>query len=391
MYLYSSYRQFLYNFCLIFIISSLQLFAQQKNVALDTLRFYDSSHHWYDIFDEDRVIDPLPNRPRYKKTDFKKIADNILQYQKNNGGWAKNFDMQAILTDEQIEALKNDKDNLNTTFDNGATHSQLTYLAEVYNLTSEEKYKESFLKGMEFVLEAQYDNGGWPQFYPDTSGYRKYITFNDNAMTGVMNMLQNIVQNDSTYQFIDDGLRTRIEKAYNKGLDVILKCQIVDNGVKTAWCQQHDNVTLKPQDARTFEKPSICNLESAEITNFLMHIQNPDTKVLDAVNSAVDWFRDSEIHGIRVKRIQAEEKEFLYHKSNFDRIVVEDESAPRIWARFYELGTHRPIFVGRDGIVKYSMKEIDRDRRTGYGWYTYDPETVLIMYPDWKEKYASEK
>ena len=30
------------------------------------------------------------------------------------------------------------------------------------------------------LLEAQYDNGGWPQYHPRATGYHKHITFNDN-------------------------------------------------------------------------------------------------------------------------------------------------------------------------------------------------------------------
>ena len=37
-----------------------------------------------------------------------------------------------------------------------------------------------------------------------------------------------------------------------------------------------------------------------------------------------------------------------------DRVVVKDPEGS-IWARFYEIGSNRPIFVGRDGVVKYSV------------------------------------
>jgi len=353
----------------------------------DLSRFEDSAGHWYRIFDEDKVIQPLPEKPRYKKSQVTRIADNILLFQKNNGGWPKNYDMKAVLSDEQIVALKNSKNAINTTFDNGATHSQLTYLAEAFTLTQDERYKNAFLKGMEFVLEAQYINGGWPQFYPDTSGYRKYITFNDLAMVGIMNMLQEIVYCYPQYDFIGENLRMRINQAYQIGIECIINCQIVDNGEKTAWCQQHDNIDFSPRGARAYEKASICNQESAEITKLLMAIQNPDRKVINAIENAVKWFRKSEIHGIRVDWIESTEETFLYHSSKYDRIVVNDSTAQGIWPRFSELGTHKPIFCSRDGKVYYTMAEIDRDRRTGYGWYTYEPENVLSLYPSWKEKY----
>jgi len=351
----------------------------------DTSRFADSARHWYRIFDEKRVIEPLEDQKRYDDSDITKIADNILLFQKENGGWPKNYDMQAVLTDDQIQAVIQSKQETNTTFDNGATHSQLTYLAEVYTTTDDEKYKNAFLKGLNFVLQAQYDNGGWPQFYPDTSGYRKHITFNDNAMIGIMEMFQKIVEHDADYQFIDQTLTKRVHQAYQKGIDCILKCQIVDNGKKTAWCQQHDHMDLAPQDARTFEKASICNQESSEIVIFLMSIQNPSKDVTEAIESALAWFRESEIHGIRVKWIESTEEQFIYHKTRYDKIIVEDSDAPPIWTRFYELGTHRPIFCGRDGIVHYTMAEIDRDRRTGYGWYNYAPAEVYAAYKKWQK------
>jgi PelA/Pel-15E family pectate lyase len=175
---------------------------------------------------------------------------------------------------------------------------------------------------------------------------------------------------------------------YEKGVDCILKCQIEENGKKTAWCQQHDHLDFSPQDARTFEKASICNGESAELTKFLMNIEDPDNRIIESIESAVKWFKDSELHGIRIKWIESTEVKFVYHKTRYDRVLVEDSTAPRIWARFYELATQRPIFCGRDGIVRYSMAEIDRDRRTGYSWYHYAPEEVYALYGQWRKKWT---
>lgn len=109
--------------------------------SVDTNGFMDSSHHWYDIADEDHVISALPDQQRYQKRDVAKIADNILLYQKTNGGWPKNYDMLAILTEVQRQAVRAAENNLNTTFDNGAPHSQVDYLAKAYSIVKEEKYK----------------------------------------------------------------------------------------------------------------------------------------------------------------------------------------------------------------------------------------------------------
>src|SRR5215813_2403517 len=104
------------------LFSGSLLFAQKNKPAdfntIDTAIFQDASHHWYDLYEKDRVIQPKGPQPRYKATDLAAVADNILLYQKNNGGWPKNYDILAILTPEQKDSLTNDKPVLNTTFDN---------------------------------------------------------------------------------------------------------------------------------------------------------------------------------------------------------------------------------------------------------------------------------
>ena len=59
-----------------------------------------------------------------------------------------------------------------------------------------------------------------------------------------------------------------------------------------------------------------------------------------------------------------------------------------LWARFYELGTNRPIFLGRDSVVRYAFAEIELERRIGYSYYGTWPATLLSRdYPDWRRKH----
>ncbi|MEX1277412.1 MAG: pectate lyase [Bacteroidota bacterium] len=352
---------------------------------IDLSGFYDSSHHWYDIQDEDRIIVPLKDQRRYKPVEIKMIADNILLFQKSNGGWPKNYDMLAVLTPEQREAVLRATEELNTGFDNGATYTQVEYLARAFTATSDKRYEEACLRGIRYILSAQYPNGGWPQFFPDTSGYRKYITFNDGAMIGVMKTLQNIAEKEPQYAFIEEELRTKVAEAFRRGVDSILRCQIREKGLLTAWCQQHDNIDFSPREARIYELPSISGQEGAEVALFLMSIRNPTPEIIAAVEAAVQWFRSSRIIGIRVEEIDAPAEQFIYHKSRSDKVVVQDPHAPAIWARFYELGTGKPLFSDRKGKRLYSMAEVERERRTGYAWYTYAPEEALRHYPTWKK------
>jgi hypothetical protein len=133
---------------------------------IDVAGFQDGSHHWYDIEDEEKVIQPLPHQPRCKASDINGIADNILLYQKSNGGWPKNYDMLAILTPEQKRLIDSVRNDITTTFDNGSTHAHVQYLAKAYLRTKDRRYSTAALRGIDFILAAQYPNGGWPQFYP---------------------------------------------------------------------------------------------------------------------------------------------------------------------------------------------------------------------------------
>lgn len=376
-------------FSLLFFFS---LNAQQDITdQIDPRPFADNAGHWYGIADKNNMINALPGRPRYKPADIRQIADNILLFQKANGGWPKNYDMFAVLTEEQKQEVAKHKNVLNTTFDNGTGYTQVKALAIAYAATKEVKYKNAAIHGLQYILSAQYKNGGWPQYYPLQSNYSSHITYNDGGMEGIVQALKHIADKEPLYNFIDNQLSIKITKAYKKGIDCILKTQITDNGTLTVWCQQHDEVTLAPAWARKFEPPSICNGESSGVVLFLMSIDHPDQKIINAIQAAVRWFEDSKIYYTRVKTVKADTLVTNYRISTSDRVAVTDSAAPPVWTRYYELGTHKPLFCNRDSKVVYSLAEVDRERRDGYAWYTYAPQRVLDTYPEWQKKWAPGK
>jgi len=388
-------RKKLLIMALCFVAASSAVFAQTEAKAatypaISMKPFGDGTRHWYGIFDASNIINAVPNQPKYAETDITGIADNILVFQRNNGGWPKNYDMQAILTPEQVQKLVDTKEDTHTTFDNSTTYPHIEYLAQVYTLTHIEKYKTACLKGIEFCLAAQYANGGWPQYFPiNPKAYSRRITFNDGAYLGVMELLKKIVRNNPDFSFVDQKLRKKVDIAYQNGVNCILNTQIVDNGLLTVWCQQHDEVTLQPAWARAFEPPSICNAESAPIVLFLMDIDHPDARIIKSIQSAVKWFHDSRILNTRVETIKGSSEKSKYRTITTDKVVVTDSTAKPIWTRYYELGTHRPLFCDRNSKYLYTMAEVSRERRTGYGWYTYSPQIVLKQYPAWQKKWAS--
>jgi PelA/Pel-15E family pectate lyase len=329
--------------------------------------------------------DCLKQKPEwYAGDEAARIADNTLLYQRESGGWPKNINMAVVLSERGKAEIAKQKGVDDSLIDNGATYTQMDYLARVYNATKQPRFKEGFINGLDYLLKAQYENGGWPQYYPRLTGYYKRITFNDDAMVNVMALLRRIARKDHAYSFVDEARRARSEQAVAKGIEIILKTQIVVNGKRAVWCAQHDEVTLAPAPARSYEHVSLSGSESVGLVRFLMGIDNPDARIVEAVESAVAWFKEAKLTGIKVV-----EKPDSSFSNGFDRIVVEDANARPLWARFYEINTGRPIFSGRDGVVKYSLAEIEHERRTGYGWYTGAPDALLEKdYPAWQAKWG---
>jgi PelA/Pel-15E family pectate lyase len=318
----------------------------------------------------------------YASAEALRIADNVVLYQRSSGGWPKNIDMGKPLSEDVRALILGQKKDTDSTIDNGATYTQLSFLARVYTAQHQERHREAFLKGFDFLLKAQYANGGWPQFYPNLNGYHKHITFNDGAMIGVMKLLRDVAAAKPAYGFVDEARRVSAANAVQKGIECILKTQVVVNGRRTVWCAQHDEVTLAPAPARKFEPASLSGGESVDIVRFLMSIKDPTPAVAEAVESAVKWFQGSELKGVKwVKKADASQP------GGFDCVIVKD-SESSVWARFYEIGSNRPIFAGREGVVKYDVAQIEHERRTGYEWYVDAPAKLLNKdYPSWRRRH----
>jgi len=309
-----------------------------------------------------------------------RIGDNVLLYQQITGGWPKNIYMPAELTkQEYAKTLKAKEDVNQSTIDNNATTTEIQYLARLYQATQKEKYKEGVLKGIQYLLKAQYDNGGWPQFYPRPTGYYIQITYNDNAMVRVMQQLREIYEKQAPYTFIPDETCQKARKAFDKGIECILNTQVRQNGELTVWCAQHDRTTLDPCKARAYELPSLSGQESDNIVLLLMTLPNPSEKVVESIEGAIRWFKKSEIKGLQ-------KEYFTNSDGKRDYRMTTCEDCPTLWARFYDLETNRPFFCDRDGIKKYDISEIGHERRNGYSWYNKDGSKVLAKYENWKKK-----
>lgn len=358
---------------------------QAQLTAIDLSGFGSCIHHWRDLRDETRFIQVLPDQPSYAAEQVREIVANILLFQRENGGWPKDFDMTAVLTNEQMKIVESTRPNNDTSYDNGNIHSQVEYLARAISQSSEPEWQLACKRGFDFMLDSQYEHGGFPQRFPKPTSYHAAITFNDGVMIGILNVLQDAAEGKPHFKWLDDSRRKKAHEAVARGIVCILRCQIKVNGERKGWCQQHDRDSFEPIPARTFELASICPQETASIIQFLMRQPNPDAETLAAMDDAVVWLRAVQLKGIRVERIKAPQEVFLRHTTDQDTVVVEDAAAKPVWARHYEIGTNRPLFSGRDGVRKYALAEIERERRTGTAWYGSWPTRLLGgTYDEWR-------
>lgn len=334
--------------------------------------FRDGIHHW-------NLGHSVRNYNRYTVEQYTKIADNFIAYQNKDGGWPKNIDWMAELPADSVLNTLSER-HRRSTLDNRNTYSQIEYLAKVYTLTRKAVYKDSARKGLEYLLKSQKKNGGWRGWDVDA------VTFNDGVTTGVLRLFLHINEGAVEFSWLDDTMRRRIYQALDKGIAMILRAQYIQNGVKTIWGQQHDNQTLLPVGARSFELASLTAGESADVVRLLMEIPHPSGEVVEAVKSAVAWMNKMAIEGMRVEKVPVGKDKATNHEYPYDLIVVKDKKAPRIWARFYDLSDNTPFMCNRDGVKVYKLSDVQPERRVGYAWYTYAPEKVLKEYDAWLKK-----
>jgi pectate lyase len=188
-----------------------------------------------------------------------------------------------------------------------------------------------------------------------------------------MEFLQDTVT-DEDYAFLDEDRRTEAGRAVARGVDCIVKCQVVIAGVPTVWCAQHDAETLAPAQARTYEHPSLSGAESAGILMFLMRLDEPTPEVIRAVNAGAAWFESAKIEGYR------------YTRSPDGPPLTKDPAASPLWARFYEIESGRPIFSDRDGVLTYDLAGIGSERRGGYTWYGNWGDRVAKSHLEWPSR-----
>ena len=305
------------------------------------------------------------------------IADRVVNWQVPTGGWVKTGDYTRLREpkDDHHDAWSYG------TFDNDSTIYELRFLALVLTAAGHEEsertraWHDAFMRGLDFALASQYPNGGFPQVYPLVGGYHDAITLNDDAMEHIVELLRDISVRKAEFAFVPATLAAEAGRRVERGIQCVLAMQIREaDGQLGIWGQQNEPLTMRPCAARNFEPISACSLESSHLLRFLMTVPKPSPEIVASVEAGVKWISRMAMHDVAPNRDDT--------KGNG---LVARPGAPLLWARFYELGTGKPLFGDRDRTIHYLFGELSNERRKGYGWYSTGPVVALEAYKTWRK------
>jgi len=252
------------------------------------------------------------------------VAEACLTYQvSGEGGWEKGM------------GTAHTGDWAHSTIDNDATTSQIRFLMRCYQQTGDSRYFQSAMKGVDCLFSMQYSNGGYMQNLNTAGTYHAHITLNDGAYLHVMEIMKEMSTKTGDFTSVTDAYAAKAATSLEKAVQCLLDMQIKVNGVKTAWCQQHDENTLAPASARAYELPSICTSESAGIITFLYQMAKETGRndIIQSVNAAITWFKSAALYDIT----------FDWNSDQTDKVVTKVPGA--------ELGQkyHYARTAGRNG------------------------------------------
>jgi PelA/Pel-15E family pectate lyase len=309
----------------------------------------------------------------FRSTAGRAMLASILSFQTPSGGWSKHVDFtKEPRAPGQSYFSENESWQYIATIDNSSTTEQLRFLAAAHRALGDDRAKAAFLRGLDYLYAAQMPNGCWPQVFPLQGGYHDAVTFNDDAIVHVLELMRDVTNGDSTVRsVIPADAHLRAGASMRRGIDCITASQVVRDGRSTVWGQQHDPLTLAPVKARSYELVGLAGKESAAIVRFLMGLPEPGERAVEAVHAAVDWFRAHAITG---------------YDYDYKAGLSVKADAPPIWARLTDLETDKPIFSNRDGVKLFDWNQLT-DRRQGYAWYGREPAWILNRYDRWAKQH----
>lgn len=303
-----------------------------------------------------------------------KAADALIFGQRPTGGWHYMVDFEPKGVQEwyknQASKFKWGMEeqrffNGNATFDDGNSQNAIRFLLRLYLISKNEKYKQPILKGLNFILTAQYPNGAFPQRFPlhydfvhdGFPDYTSYYTLNDGATVTAIQVLVDAYENLGDKKYL---------VAAKRAVDFLIAVQGPED--QGAWAEQYHPDTMQPIKARTHEPAGFVVRESEQVIETLemFYEMTGDRRYLRPIPLCLNWF---------------------------DRLNKEAIEFKRTPARYYELGTNLPVYVLRTektytegyGIYEWSHTPKGNNQSSSGGWDSSQVRQIVNVEPIRKE------
>lgn len=265
----------------------------------------------------------------YYLNQAKRVAGAVIWGQHPSGGWhyIVDFDMPGIRKyyDEVASKCWGWEEYYhyygNCTFDDGVTTGATRFLMNMYLTTMDPAYRTPLLKALDFVLESQYPNGGWPQRYPLSheyphdghADYTSFHTYNDDVIQGNIHLLLEAFERLGNEEY---------RKAALRGMDFLIISQLPSP--QAGWGQQYD-MEVHSAPARSYEPASVMPGQTVTCISDLelFYKITGDRRYLQGIPAAIKWLEDS--------------------------VINTDPSKGYTHCTFYELGTNKPLYAHRTG------------------------------------------
>lgn len=255
-----------------------------------------------------------------------KVADALIRGQHPSGGWHYFIDFDPAGTKAYWKEFfskcwgwqEHMKWRTNCTFDDFSTSEPVRFFMRLCKMSNESRFVQARDRALAFMLEAQYNDGSWPQRYPLDTDYSAYSTFNDSVIADCISVLLEAHEILGGEKYYD---------AARKGMDFYLLAQLPEP--QPGWAQQYTR-ELKPGSGRPFELDTVCAGQTLDNVQDLMRFYRitGDKKYLGAIPRALDW----------LERVRFKDAQGYTH------------------TYFYEAGTDRPMYVRQTGTTVDDVK-----------------------------------
>jgi PelA/Pel-15E family pectate lyase len=238
----------------------------------------------------------------------------------------------------------------NATFDDAGTSEASQFLLRITLEKNDPRFAAALEKAIRFILDSQYDNGGWPQRFPFVEDapalhgrpdYTRYITFNDDVAGENIKFLLMVWQSMNDQRAID---------AIDKAMGIFAATQ--QPAPQAGWGLQHTVDTLAPVGARSYEPDALVTHTTAGNISLMLDFYEwtGDSQYIARIPEAFAWLDSVRLSGDDIKM------------------------PGREFPTFIEIGSNRALINHRRGSNVVN----------GEYYQDYSPEKPIVHYSQWR-------